>query len=103
QADPSPGESARIERFLTALGEREDLVFIRNGSEYGVDSAVSHLRRKLRGARERITTAEEFVDHVASVSSSSGRPYLVRRPGGKDEPAGPYFRELLEETDRASR
>ncbi|MDR1658532.1 MAG: DUF5329 domain-containing protein [Deltaproteobacteria bacterium] len=95
-AEMSAAEAARVERFLEDLSAQSALVFIRNGREYDVERAVNHLRRKLRGAKDKITTAEEFVDQVASGSSASGKPYLIRKPGGDNEPAQPFFRELLQ-------
>ncbi|MDR3153119.1 MAG: YfeK family protein [Deltaproteobacteria bacterium] len=92
-------ETARIEAFLALLASKADIVFVRNGSKYPVSRAVSHLRSKLSRAKNRISTAEEFIDHVASVSSVSGKPYSVIFPGGEEAPAGPYFRELLRESD----
>ncbi|MDR1084479.1 MAG: DUF5329 family protein [Deltaproteobacteria bacterium] len=94
----SQEESARVEAFLTSLSAQKDLVFIRNGREYKVDRAVSHLRRKLRGSEDSLTSAEEFIDRVAWGSSISGEPYYIRRPGGQNEPAKPFFTELLKKT-----
>jgi hypothetical protein len=90
-----PAEEKRTEDFLQALSQEKGLVFIRNGSEHKVDRAVSHLRRKLRSAREKLNSAEEFIDKVASSSSVSGKPYYVQAPGSPREEAGPYFRRLL--------
>jgi hypothetical protein len=96
----SDEESQRIEKFLTVLSAQSDLIFIRNGSEYKLNKAVSHLKRKLKQTRRRLQTAEEFIDQVASTSSISGQPYYIRKQGGQNEPAGPYFRQLLIQADR---
>ena len=91
----TPDERLRIDLLLAALERENTLVFIRNGSEHTAQEAVSHLRGKLRRAGSRISTAEEFIDHLATDSSFSKKPYQVRRPGGEPEPAGPYFHRLL--------
>ena len=91
----TPNEQLRINALLEAIGRENDLIFIRNGSEHTAQEAVSHLKLKLRRAGNRISTAEEFIDHLATGSSSSKRPYLIRRTGGKPEPAGPFFHRLL--------
>jgi hypothetical protein len=96
-----PAEELRVERFLQAIGQENNLVFIRNGREHSVSQAVSHLRRKLKSSKDKLQTAEEFIDNVASKSSISGKPYLIRRPGGSNEEAGPYFRQLLAEIESA--
>jgi hypothetical protein len=95
----SQEESARVEAFLASLSAHKDLVFIRNGREYKVDRAVSHLRRKLRGTKDRLASAEEFIDQVAWGSSVSGEPYYIRKPEGQNEPAKPFFIELLKKAD----
>ena len=89
------GEQARIDRLLAAVSASADLVFIRNGSEHTAREAADHLRLKLRRAGSRIATAEEFIDLLATRSSFSGKPYLIRRPGRQPEPAGPFLHNLL--------
>ncbi|MDR2573466.1 MAG: DUF5329 family protein [Desulfovibrio sp.] len=90
-------EQQRIDRLLAAIGEQQSMVFIRNGSEYTAEDAVNHLKRKMRSAGSRIATAEEFIDHLATASSFSGKPYQIRQPGREAEPAGPFLHRLLRE------
>jgi hypothetical protein len=94
----SSEEVARVDKFLVALGQEKELVFIRNGREFEVTRAVNHLKRKLKSQANKLATAEEFIDHIASSSSISGKPYLIRRPGGQNEEAKPYFQELLKKS-----
>lgn len=93
-------EEARINAMLNALAQQKDLTFIRNGDAHNCDEAVSHLRLKLGNTRNRIDTAEQFIDKVASSSSISGKPYIVRIPGKTDENAQPYLHTLIAETDK---
>ncbi|MDR1607518.1 MAG: DUF5329 family protein [Deltaproteobacteria bacterium] len=93
-------ELTRVYNFLDLLGQENDLIFIRNGREFKVAKAVAHLKRKLNAVAKRLQTAEEFIDQVASTSSSSGRPYLIRRPGRPNAEAKEFFHELLREADR---
>lgn len=66
------------------------VVFIRNGKEYTSQEAYDHMREKLKNAqnswmappREK-WTAVMFIDKVASKSSLSGKPYLVRFSDGR--------------------
>ncbi|HMN40716.1 MAG TPA: DUF5329 family protein [Phycisphaerales bacterium] len=83
-AEPSspPTEPERIETLLDALANSEAM-FIRNGVEYSGRDAASHLRRKWRAAGDQIATLNAFIDHLASRSSETGRPYLVRTPDGR--------------------
>lgn len=93
----APAEQHRIDLLLTAIGKQDDLVFIRNGSEHTAEEAVNHLKRKMRSAGNKISTAEEFIDHLATGSSFSGKPYTIRKPGKEPEPAGAFLHRLLRE------
>lgn len=74
-------EEARINAMLNALAQKKDLTFVRNGDAHNCEEAVSHLRLKLGNTRNRIDTAEQFIDKVASSSSITGKPYIVKIPG----------------------
>jgi hypothetical protein len=88
-------EEARINALLSALEQRSGLVFVRNGDAHSAAEAVEHLRLKLSRTRDRLETAEQFIDKVASSSSLSGKPYLVREPGKSEQKAGDFLHELL--------
>lgn len=93
-------QEARINAMLDALAQKKDLIFVRNGDAHTCEEAVSHLRLKLGNTRNRINTAEQFIDKVASSSSITGKPYIVRIPGKSDENAQPYLHALIAETDK---
>ena len=84
----------RIETLLKLM-ETSDVTFIRNGTEYRGEKAVSHLRRKWRAAGNRIQTAEQFVEHLGSRSSMTGEVYRVRTKDGVTHDAGPWMREQI--------
>lgn len=94
----TPLERERIRSLLDAL-ERSGLVFIRNGSEHTARAARAHLEMRLDRAGGRITTAEQFIEHLASRSSSTGRPYMVRLGDGTEVQAGVWMRARLAEID----
>ncbi|EJI7302060.1 TPA: DUF5329 family protein, partial [Escherichia coli] len=48
----------------------------------------------------RIDTAEQFIDKVASSSSITGKPYIVKMPGKSDENAQPFLHALIAQTDK---
>ena len=91
----SDREEARVEAMLAALEQSKDVVFIRNGDEHTAAEAASHLRLKLSKTRNRLDSAEQFIDKVGSASSISGRPYLVREPGKGERTANAFLHELL--------
>jgi hypothetical protein len=88
-------EEARINTLLAALEKRSTLVFIRNGNAHSAAEAAEHLKLKLSRTRDRLQTAEQFIDQVASASSITGKPYLVREPGKNERYARDFLHELL--------
>ncbi len=101
EAPPGRDESARIEALLRAVGTA-DVTFIRNGSPHESKEAEDHLRTKWKRAG-RPLTAEQFIENIASKSSMSGKPYLVRLADGKEIPSADWFRARLAEFDAAPR
>jgi hypothetical protein len=94
------GERARIDRLIEHVGNLEGVVFIRNGAEHTPAQAAEHLRRKWTAAGDEIATADEFIDKIASKSSTSGEPYRIRLKDGQEIDAGDYLRKQLKETDQ---
>ena len=89
-------EEVRINAMLEGLAQHKDLIFIRNGDQHTCDEAISHLKLKLGNTRNRIDTAEQ----VASSSSITGKPYIVKMPGKSDENAQPFLHALIAQTDK---
>jgi len=63
--------------FLLSYIAESDCIFIRNGDEHQAKDASEHLEMKYNHARNRIKSAEGFIDKIATKSSFSGRPYEV--------------------------
>ena len=70
------GEEGEIDYLLSFIGG-SGCTFIRNGNAYSGEKAREHLAYKYGRVKSKIKGAEEFIDHIASASSISGRPYLV--------------------------
>jgi len=83
QSSPVP-EKQKIEALIKRVGELKDAKFLRNGSTYGSTTAVLFLRAKWEANNAEIRTAWEFIDKIASVSGTSGRPYLIRFQDGRE-------------------
>ena len=75
-------EPAKILYLVTQL-KLSPYQFERNESIYDGGKAASHLLMKYSAVRDRIETAEQFIDYIASRSSKSGRPYHVLDANGK--------------------
>jgi hypothetical protein len=86
-----------IEALIVRVEHAHGVVFIRNGSDYSAGEAAAHLRRKLVAAHGRITTAEQFIDHLGTRSSMTGIVYRVRFADGREIGSATWLRQLLRE------
>jgi hypothetical protein len=106
-ADPAPpSETAKVEALLELVENLKEARFVRNGREYDGAAAAQHMRAKWRWQGRSIKTAREFVRLIATRSSETGQPYLIRWKDGKQVASGDYLnRELdrLEGKPAASR
>lgn len=75
-------ETARIAALLEHLAT-SDVTFLRAGEPYTGAEAADHLRRKLRAAGGQVGTYAEFVERIASRSSTTHEAYLVAPPDGE--------------------
>src|SRR5687767_4422768 len=82
-------ERQKIEALIEHVANLEKAVFIRNGNEYSPSDAADHMRTKLDYAGSRVKTALQFIEHIASTSSVSGEPYLIRFDDGREVESGP--------------
>lgn len=84
-------------RGLLEFVENSDCTFIRNGAEYAGPRARAHLEQKLNylESKNRVKSAEDFIDLAATKSSMSGRAYEVRC-SDRTEPAGIWLHRELQ-------
>lgn len=76
-ATPDARSSAEIDKILTNIAS-SGCTFIREGKEYTGSDARKHLEFKLDFVRSRIDTTEQFIERLASKSSTTGNPYHIR-------------------------
>ncbi|MBW2689055.1 MAG: DUF5329 domain-containing protein [Deltaproteobacteria bacterium] len=75
-------EDKEIEFLLSYVAD-SGCIFIRNGKEHQSKDASEHLEMKYNHVKNRIKSAEIFIDKIASKSSFSGRPYEAMCDGVK--------------------
>jgi hypothetical protein len=92
-------EEQKIEKLIGDIEKLQDATFIRNGTEHSAQEAAEHLRLKRRTAGDRIETARQFIDHLATSSSASGEPYQIKFRDGTRVPAGRYLLQRLEKLE----
>ena len=85
QAQSLPAvEQQKIEALIKHVGDLKDAKFVRNGSTYEPSTAVRFLRGKWDANKTDVKSARDFIDKVASMSGTSGKPYLIRFNDGKE-------------------
>ena len=77
-----PDTDAEIQSLLAAVAT-SGCDFERNDELYPSDQAADHLALKYRRGIGYVSTAEDFIDRLASKSSWSGSPYYVICDGVK--------------------
>jgi Family of unknown function (DUF5329) len=98
-AAPSAAEQARIDRLIDAVAQSKGLRFIRNGQAHASADAAKFLREKLKSLGADVTTAEQFIERIASASSTSGKPYLIRLADGRELTSAEFLRAQLKAID----
>ena len=77
-------EKQKIETLIKQVGDLKEAKFVRNGSSYEPATAVKFLRGKWAANKDDVKSARDFIDKVASMSGTSGKPYLIRFNDGKE-------------------
>jgi hypothetical protein len=73
----APEEIASLLLFV----EQSECTFMRNGKHYDAPEARRHIEKKYNYFKDRIHTAEEFIQYSATKSTMSGKPYRVECNG----------------------
>ena len=94
-AAPAPmTEQQKIDALLNAF-DTPDITFIRNGEEHDGAWAKQHLTEKMQKASPKVTTASAFISDVASTSSESGKPYIIKMKDGMTMASGQWLQQKL--------
>ncbi len=86
---------AEIAHLMTTIGT-SNCVFVRNGKRHSARDAEAHIRSKYRRAKRYATTAELFIERLASKSSMSKKPYWMECPGDEPVQSGDWLSAELE-------
>jgi hypothetical protein len=89
------GTAKREIDYLIGKIEHSGCRFERNGEAYDATQAGEHMRMKLNRAGDRIQTAENFIDGIASKSYLSGKPYRLLCPDLPAEDANAWLTRAL--------
>lgn len=90
-------ERERIEALIAAVGSLRDARFVRNGKAYSASDAARFLRKKWESREGDVHSARDFIEKVATLSSTTGQPYRIRYADGREEPSAEFLRARLSE------
>ncbi len=88
-------EQQKISALIDAIRQLKGASFIRNGEDHSAIDAADHLAMKVKRAGNKVKTATQFIDRVASQSSITGQAYQIRMADGKLVNAGDFLRAEL--------
>jgi hypothetical protein len=94
-------EKQKIEALIKHVEEMKGAQFVRNDKEYDAKSAAKFLRSKWEANEAEIKTAKDFIEKVASVSSTTGKPYLIRLKDGKEMKSSDYLLAELKKVQKS--
>jgi hypothetical protein len=98
EASALPDSERRlIEALITSVEQLRDARFIRNGKDYSAPDAARFLRTKWESREAEVRSAQDFIEKVATRSSTTGRPYLIRHADGREQPSAELLRARLSE------
>ena len=100
-AELPAGDKAKIEALITHVQTLKDASFIRNGKEYDSANAAKFLRGKWKANEDKIRSPSDFIEQVATKSSTTGKPYLIRFKDGTEVPCGKYLTARLRKEEAA--
>ncbi|HDS0949164.1 TPA: YfeK family protein [Stenotrophomonas maltophilia] len=96
-AVPGPQAQREIAQLIASL-DGSQCRFQRNGSWHDAAEARAHLQRKYDYLlkKDKVDSAEQFIERAASQSSMSGKAYRIQCPGQPEQTAAAWFGARLQ-------
>ena len=88
-------DSRAIEALIASVAQLSNASFLRNGKSYPASTAARFLREKWQSQRSEVRSAEEFIDRIASFSSTTSKPYSIRFADGRQVSSAEHLRAEL--------
>jgi membrane-bound lytic murein transglycosylase len=95
EAAAAEAEYRTIAALIASVAQLSDATFLRNGKSYPASTAARFLREKWQSRKSEVRSAEEFIDRIASFSSTTSKPYLIRFADGQQVSSAEYLRAEL--------
>ena len=77
-ATPSAQEHVVIQTLIQRIEKMTGMTFVRNGDVHTSAEAAAHMQAKYAYFKDKITTAEDFIELCASRSAMTGKSYWVK-------------------------
>lgn len=90
------GAAAEI-NFLLESVDNSGCTFVRNGDRYDAHEAAKHLRMKYEKGKRYASTADRFIENLASKSFLSKKLYYIECEGAEPVPSGEWLSRLLQD------
>ena len=82
--------------YLLSYVAGSPCVFVRNGTRHSGPEAAEHLRMKYARGKAYVSSAEQFIDRIASRSSWTGTAYSVECAPGETLSSAEWLRGALQ-------
>jgi len=83
-----------VDYLINAITQSQ-AVFIRNGTEHSSSEAADHLRMKYKRGKKYLSSAEDFIEKVATKSSITKKPYWIIEPGQAKQESAVWLSKKL--------
>ena len=94
-AAPSSEEHLRIQALIHRVEKMSSMRFLRNGTAHSAAEAAEHMQAKYAYFKDKIATAEDFVDLCASRSEMTRQPYMVKIGDAAPVEAASFLKDEL--------
>ena len=101
--DKPLSEKEKIQALIKHVEDLKGATFVRNDSDYDSKTAARFLQRKWQSHDKEVKTAMDFIEKVASVSSTTSKAYQIRFKDGQAVKSGEYLKAQLKKLEKIPR
>jgi hypothetical protein len=94
-ATPSAEEHVVIQTLIQRIEKMTGMTFVRNGDAHTSAEAAEHMQAKYAYFKDKITTAEDFIELCASRSAMTGKAYWVKMGDAAPVEANTFLKKEL--------
>jgi hypothetical protein len=84
-----------IQTLIQRIEKMSTMTFLRNGDAHTAAEAAQHMQAKYAHFKDKIVTAEDFIELCASRSEMTGKPYMVKLGDATPVEANAFLKKEL--------